>query len=443
MADEEILALLKQGSAVWNSWNQEHRPLTTGKGINLEEAQLAKAQLDGVVLYGAKLSLADLSGANLSKANLSTADVMWARLFGANLRKAEISRANLHGVNLREADLREADLVETILSRADLSFADLRRADLRKADLKGARFEGANLEGAQLTMTDLSDANLEGANLKGAYLSYGANLSGANLRKADLREADLKKADLSDAILDEANLVGADLQHTRLVNVSLKMAKLDNCRIYGISAWDLDLDGAEQTNLIISPDDQPIITVDNLKVAQFIYLLLNNQEIREVIDSITSKAVLILGRFTPERKGILNAIRTELRNHHYLPILFDFEKPSSKSFVETVSTLAHMARFVIADVTDAKVVLQELQRIVPDLPSVPIQPLLLKDSNATVVLTDFMLYPWFLEMYQYENLQSLLTSLADKVIAPAEAKAQEIASRRKQMEETVKALSGG
>ena len=223
------------------------------------------------------------------------------------------------------------------------------------------------------------------------------------------------------------------------MNVSLRGARLNHCRIYGISAWDLDLEGAEQTNLIISPDDQPVITVDNLKVAQFIYLLLNNEEIRDVIGTITSKAVLILGRFTPERKNVLNAISEELRRRNYLPILFDFEKPGSKSFVETVSTLAHMARFVIADVTDAKVVLQELQRIVPDLPSVPVQPLLLKGSSATIVLADFMLYPWFLEIHQYENLQHLLASLGDKVIAPAEAKALEIESRRKRMEEALKA----
>jgi hypothetical protein len=41
------------------------------------------------------------------------------------------------------------------------------------------------------------------------------------------------------------------------------------------------------------------------------HLLLNNQEIREVIDTITSRAVLILGRFSGGRKPILDAIRDE------------------------------------------------------------------------------------------------------------------------------------
>jgi hypothetical protein len=76
--------------------------------------------------------------------------------------------------------------------------------------------------------------------------------------------------------------------------------------------------------LVITPRDEPEITVDNIEVAQFIYLMLHNQKIRDVIDTITSKAVLILGRFTDERKAVLDALREELRKRDYLPILFDF-----------------------------------------------------------------------------------------------------------------------
>ena len=36
--------------------------------------------------------------------------------------------------------------------------------------------------------------------------------------------------------------------------------------------------------------------------------MLHNQKIRDVIDTITSKAVLILGRFTDERKAVLDAL---------------------------------------------------------------------------------------------------------------------------------------
>jgi hypothetical protein len=84
------------------------------------------------------------------------------------------------------------------------------------------------------------------------------------------------------------------------------LANLEACSIHGISVWNVELTEARQENLVITENDEPIITVDSLKIAQFIYLLLNNEEIRDVIDTITSKVVLILGRFTKERKVVLD-----------------------------------------------------------------------------------------------------------------------------------------
>jgi hypothetical protein len=63
-------------------------------------------------------------------------------------------------------------------------------------------------------------------------------------------------------------------------------------------------DQTNQQNLVITDRDQAAITVDKIDVAQFIYLLLNNQAIRNVIDTITSKTVLILGRFSEDRKPV-------------------------------------------------------------------------------------------------------------------------------------------
>jgi hypothetical protein len=166
--------------------------------------------------------------------------------------------------------------------------------------------------------------------------------------------------------------------------------------------------------------------VDNLQVAQFIYLLLNNQEIRHIIDTITSKVVLILGRFTPERKAVLDAMRDELRRRDYLPVLFDFEKPSSRDLTETISTLAHMARFVIADITDAKAVPVELLKIVPGLPSVPVQPLIASSDYEYGMFEHIRRYPWVLDTYRYGSLDELLDALKAKVIDPAEMKAKEL-----------------
>ena len=66
----------------------------------------------------------------------------------------------------------------------------------------------------------------------------------------------------------------------QLVETNLENANLTGCHIYGISAWNLKLEGAQQKDLIITNKNEPVITVDNLEVAQFIYLLLHNQKIR-------------------------------------------------------------------------------------------------------------------------------------------------------------------
>jgi hypothetical protein len=164
------------------------------------------------------------------------------------------------------------------------------------------------------------------------------------------------------------------------VRTKLGKAKLEDCRLYGLSAWDVELTKTTQANLVITSYDQPEVTVDDLEVAQFVYLLINNQRIRKVIDTVTSKVVLILGRLSPERKAVLDTLRAELRRHNYVPVLFDFDGPTRRDLDETVSILAHMARFIIADLTDAGSFPQELKGIVESLPSVPVQPLLLESE---------------------------------------------------------------
>lgn len=110
-------------------------------------------------------------------------------------------------------------------------------------------------------------------------------------------------------------------------------------------------------------------------------------------------------------------------------MLFDFEKPSSKTTIETVSTLAHMARFVVADLTDAKSVLQELQSVVPSNPSVPVQAILLNSQTEPEMFDFFRMYPWVLEPFLYDNQDRLLAAITEKVIGPAEAKAKEQTGR--------------
>ena len=162
---------------------------------------------------------------------------------------------------------------------------------------------------ANLSRKSFNDVHARAA-IQGIRLQTGQfPLIEANLSKVDLRGANLRGADLTETNLRGADLTEAQLCYAHLVGTKLENATLTGCHIFGISTWDLKLKGAVQSNLIITPPGEPTITVDNLEVAQFIYLLLDNEKIRDVIETITTKVVLILGRFTSERKGILNAIR--------------------------------------------------------------------------------------------------------------------------------------
>jgi hypothetical protein len=265
-------------------------------------------------------------------------------------------------------DLSEAHLDYETLSGANLSEVFLQDAKLGGANLSGAKLNGATLIGAYLWGADLSRADLSGASLSTAYLSganlsraklIGANLIGANLSEADLSGAKLSRADLRGAILVDTNLTGADLT---------------GCHIYGVSAWGVKLDDAKQQNLIVTPTDEPQITVDNVEVAQFVYLMLHNEKIRNIIDTIGKKGVLLLGRFTEGRMQILERLREKLRTLGYVPMVFNFDKPETKDFTETVQLLANLSHFVIVDITNPRSAPLELQATVPDymVPFVPI-----------------------------------------------------------------------
>jgi hypothetical protein len=314
-------------------------------------------------------------------------------------------------------------------SKPDLSDADLRGVALKNANLRDADLSGTVLIEADLSGANLTKSLLVGADLRESILS-GAVLYNATLRDADLRGAFLRWADLSRADCTHAKLQEADLRRTHLARTIFRKANLSGCRVYGSAVWNVDLEGAIQHDIVITEDNEPRIAVDDLEIAQFVYLIINNQKLRTIIDTVSSKAVLLLGRFTSARKPVLEALRAELRLRGYLPILFDFQGPVARNLTETVSTLAHLARFVVADITDAKSIPHELSRIVPSLPSLPVQPILMASGKSYAMFDDFRDYPWVLPLYLYKNIANLLESVGDSVIAPAEEKVQQILDRR-------------
>src|SRR5215472_14096084 len=225
--------------------------------------------------------------------------------------------------------------------------------DLAGADLSGAVLWGAYLMNANLSGAILTNAALEGASLR------DSNLQTANLAGAHLTEVSLINTDLRGAILRDADLSGA-----RLINTNLEGADLRGCHVFGTAAWQVRLDGTLQSDLVVTKE--PRLTVDNLDMAQFVFLLVQRRGLRDVITTMGERAVLILGRFT-EQKEVLNRISERLRSLNYLPIVFDFERPPDRDFSETVKLLAGLSRFILADITNPMSVPMELQATVPEL----------------------------------------------------------------------------
>ncbi len=233
-------------------------------------------------------------------------------------------------------------------------------------------------------------------------------------------------ADLSEADLSEADFSNADLSYANLVRAKIDQAKISGAKVYGTNVWDLFGEFQEQNDLIITPQNQPKITVDNIKVAQFIYLILNNVEIRDVINTLTSKSVLILGSFSLERKKILDAQKNELREFNLVPILFDFDRPIDKDFTETIKTLAGISFFVIADITNPRSSPLELQATVPDY-QIPFVPIIQEGEQSFSMMADLQRkYPWVLDTLTYDSIDTLINLLKPAVIDPAIKKHNEL-----------------
>jgi uncharacterized protein YjbI with pentapeptide repeats len=409
MANQQQLAVIKQGVDVWNKWREEH----------------TDAEID--------LSKTDFSNLNLIEA---FAGFRFPAYHRSNLGGAALSKANLKETNFHRADLAGVDFKEADLRGADLSETYLKGGDLRKADLRGARLSEADLRGANLTGANLSEADLRGANLSTAHL-IGVNLSNAHLKGADLQEADfvsanLRNADLSKTYLRAADLRRADLRGANLAGAILVGTQVDNAKLSGSSVYATnfsELSGAfeEHNDLIITPYGAPVITVDHFQVAQFVYLILNHAEVSNAIQSITSKFVLIIGSFTtPERQTILNALEAKLREYDLLPMVFHLDRAVATDFTHAIKALTNLSYFVIADLTNPQAAPLELAGTLPDY-QVPFVPIIQRGEQPFAFLNDLReKHNWVLDTFWYEDSDVLVTALKTAILDPAIAKHNEL-----------------
>lgn len=179
-------------------------------------------------------------------------------------------------------DLAGADSIPYELSEVDLSDANLRGLNIYGTDLSDAKLVCADLREAILNNVNFGDADLRGANLSGAIFKNtyftDANLSRTNLSGAILKGCCFYKANLEDADISNADLSSADLRGTNLNQANLEYANLSFSYVYGVSIWNIKLEGAVQKKLNICPWKTEYIYVNDIRSAYIKSLQIANSE---------------------------------------------------------------------------------------------------------------------------------------------------------------------
>ncbi len=423
---EDYYAILLRGAEDWNRWRFQNPNISPELyKCDLSNRDLTRMTLNNVGFVSVNLTSSDFSNSNLDDSLFHECDISNSKFIRSSCKRIKFFNSTINFSDL---------------SYSDFELSEFISCNSKKSIFKNVSFHKADLSGCDFSESDFTDsifilANLRGTNLIKSRFSkcrfHQAQLNGAGLTCCSFNKSELSNTNLSLANLQEAHLTECNLEESILVETNLSKSKFENCSIYGISAWNLNLHKSEQNNLKITKNSEPSIFVDNLEVAQFIHLLLTSVKIRDVINTVANKAVLILGRFTQSRKLILEFIRDQLKKYGYVPIIFDFDKPLGRDYTETVTILAGLSKFIIADLTSPKSVPQESQAIIPNF-NIPFIPLIHASENPYSMFKDLqMKYDWVLPVLEYRDVIELEANFYEMIIKKAEEKMRDIISEKK------------
>lgn len=266
LANEEQLAILRQGGVAWSVW----RVMTNPTVIDFEGA--------------------DLSGADLSQANLSDANLRHCMLYRANFLLADLSRADLEGANLAQANF-----IGTVMTRANCKMSTVRMARFESADLTGTDLMYAEIGGTSF----VNCGSLGGAhNLDAAHYIGPCSIDIPTLR--------LSVGAIPDAFLQGAGFNRDEIDTFRKLYATksyfscfISYAHADDdfaSRLHsdlqsrGISCWKdkIDLKGGEywqpQINDAIRTKDKVVLICSEKSLAR-------PQVVREIMEAINLQKV--------------------------------------------------------------------------------------------------------------------------------------------------------
>jgi hypothetical protein len=226
-------------------------------------------------------------------------------------------------------------------------------------------FSGADLSGLEIYRAFAEGIHLRGTIFEGTHFEEG-DFSRADFSGAKFRNTKFNKTILTGANFDGATFVNCNLNRVMLAGASFAVCEITETVVYGIAAWDLNIPpGTKQSKLvfdksyelysdIVARGTSPL-EVDNIELAQLMYYLTDHKRMRQMLNLLNSKGVLLLGRFRDDGLAGLYKIRDRLKQRGYMGLIFDFDRPDGLDFLEVVVTMAGLSRFVIADLSGPNV----------------------------------------------------------------------------------------
>lgn len=433
MQKEELIELINMGYLKWNLFRIKHPEFIP----DLSDINLSKKDLRNYNFSKSKLLRTNFQKSHLGETDFSGSTVAYANFKNSYFSNVNFNNADLRFSNLKSTIIKNSVFDNSLFNHSTLNGSKIKnssfiKSNFRNSELCSVYFDNcitkkAHFEGSFLRETMFINSNLQLIkmnNCKFLFLSfdncnfrngmlYDSIFDNCQFYMCNFTYTLLTNSTIINSTITKSDFSNVDFRHSQFSANKLEDSDLSRSKIFGVSTWKLNLINTTQNDLRITDINEPKITIDNIEVAQFIYLLLNNAKLREIIDTVTSKVVLILGRFTENRKKILEELRNTLKTKNFLPIIIDFDVPHSRTTLETISTVAHMAKFIIADLSDSKSVLQELQFIVTNLPSVIVQPIIDNSDDPPGMIDHFCMYKSFLPTISYDNKVGIPKTVID------------------------------
>ena len=233
-------------------------------------------------------------------------------------------------------------------------------------------FSGMNLSGVSIYKAFAEGLHLRDSVFEDTLFEEG-DFSRADFTGATFRNTKFNKTILTGANFDGATFTNCNLNRVNLVGTVFNVKEITETVVYGIAAWDLQTSAdMKQSKLVIErtyelysdliQQGKVPMMVDDIELAQFVYYLSNHKKLRDTLNILNDRAVLLLGRFKDGGLERLYSMREWFQAKGYTPMIFDFARPDNLSLTETVVTMAGLSKFVVVDLSGASVP-AELQAI--------------------------------------------------------------------------------